>query len=66
MPDSLLSSVNVIKHILFINSVVVVLIYLVRFCLLINIVFKKRDIKYNFKKRIVVKWKQYLILIYQF
>ncbi len=45
MPDSLISSVNVIKNILFINSVVVVLIYLVRFCLLINIVFKKRDIK---------------------
>ncbi len=45
MPDSLINSVNVANNEFVVNSVIVALIYIVLFCLLTNIAFKKRDIK---------------------
>lgn len=45
MPDTLISSVNVIYNVNIVNSVIVALVYTVLFCILTNFIFKKRDIK---------------------
>ena len=45
MPDSLISSVNVIDNHLVVNAVVVAVIYIVLFYILTHFIFNKRDIK---------------------
>lgn len=45
MPDSLFSSVNVIKNELVVNGIIVAVVVIVLFYVLTNITFKKRDIK---------------------